>query len=308
MSVLESCIRAAIAGAHAVRAATARPSSIKKDAFVGHHAVVGPADLKSQEAILRQIRLRFPTAWCMTEEPFTRQQSTLRRVTPASLARAMQDRLFVIDELDGSSAYAVGHYEWSTSVACVEMMEHTAGAVCAPDIWNGVLFFADNQRNGVAALNTRLARSLRVASATLRNSYLLIGPDLLIKQFSPLLPGALELANAARTANVANSCALGMALVAAGRAHLLIEPPQRAWDWGAGRRLVESAGGVVIFFRLLDGRIARADRPTLADYDPRARTLGFVAGVERLAEHAFRVLEKGCVRRPQNTTNVSVGA
>lgn len=258
---------------------------------MGHHAVVGPADFRSQEAILGQIRRSFPQSWCMTEERLTRRYPTLRPVTQRTLSRAMRDRVFVIDELDGSSANAAGHYEWCTSVACVEAMEHTAGAVCAPDIWRGVVFFAGGRTNGAASLRGHSVGSLQVVRAELRNAYVLLGPDLLIKEFSRLLNGTLQIVNRARTANISNSCALGMAMVAAGKAHLIIEPPQRPWDWAAGYRLITSAGGTVLFYRIDERGIYRVDAPTVADYNPSARALGFVAGAHPLVEQAFRLFE-----------------
>ena len=109
----------------------------------------------------------------------------------------------------------------------------------------------------------------------------------MIQPFAKQLPGILSISEMARTTNIVNSCALGMALVAAGKSNVIIEPPQRPWDFAAGRALIEDAGGVVLFYRIDRERPVRVEAPTERDFDPENRALGFVAGHSDIAEEVI---------------------
>ena len=87
------------------------------------------------------------------------------------------------------------------------------------------------------------------------------------------------------------SCALGMALVAAGRASALVQPPQSPWDWAAGRLLVEEAGGQVLFFELKNGNVVTVESVTAVHYDQNKRSVGFVAGESTLVRQIMDCLQ-----------------
>jgi myo-inositol-1(or 4)-monophosphatase len=154
----------------------------------------------------------------------------------------------MIDELDGSSSFQVGHYEWSVSVSFVRELEFLAGAVYAPKILNGTLFYASRGR-GAFERSGKRGKRLKVGESKLKDAYIVFGVDCFLEKY-PIYNRLLKkLGNPARTTNGVGSCALGLGLVAAGRIDALIQPPQSPWDYSAGKVLVEEAGGRFFFTR-----------------------------------------------------------
>ena len=284
---LEICIRAALAGGRAVIGHRPRRIVRKQDAYVGHHAIVSSADHLSQAAIRKDITSVDPDAWLVFEETAEGRAGSAGRPW-ADLAHS---GAFIVDELDGSSSFATGHHEWSVSVGYLHSLVHRAAAVFAPRVGGGTLFYAAH-RNGAFAREARSrATRLRVAAARLRDAYVLFGPDNFLPDY-PLHNRLVNLiAGAAQTVNSSGSCALAMALVAAGRANALVQPLQSPWDWAAGRLLVEEAGGAVLFYELSNGRVLPLQRLEVRHYDPAVRAVGFVAGPRDLAGEVLERLD-----------------
>lgn len=282
---LRACTEAAVAGARAAKLAGPTELVTKDDPVLGHHAVVSAADYGSQRAILDVLGRAMPKVPVVCEE------TAEGTWTDAKLGRLATKRRFVVDELDGSASFVSGHHEWSVSVACVDGLAHTAGAVCAPDIQSGLLFHA--ARGGGAHLRRgqRPPVRLRVKRRPLREAYVLTGPDSLLRRYPAHNALTTSLASECRTLNVVGSCALAMALVAAGCASLLVQPLQSVWDWAAGRLLVEEAGGVVLFYEMDGARIVPVRTLQARHYDPRQRVVGLVAGERALAREALERLE-----------------
>lgn len=283
---LRTCIDAAVAGARAARRAGPAELVTKDDPVLGHHAIVSAADYGSQKAILGVLGRAMPGVPVVCEE--TAEDAPGR--SEAGIRRQARQRRFIVDELDGSASFVAGHHEWAVSVACVDGVTHTAGAVCAPEVFGGALFYAGRGGGAFLRKGRRPPVRLRVKGLPLREAYVLTGPDSLLHRYPAHNALTTAIASDCRTLNVVGSCALAMALVAAGRASLVFQPLQSVWDWAAGRLLVEEAGGVVLFYEMDGERIVPARRLQARHYDPRRRVLGFVAGERGLARQTLKRL------------------
>jgi len=261
----------------------------KNDKYVGHHAIVTPADYISQEAILRA--LRDADSSFMTEEHVEDKNFRKRLIRADSLERMKDSGVYIIDELDGSSSFSIGHYEWSISVGYVENLEHRAGAVFAPKIDSGLLFYA-SLGEGAFIETKKVKKKIEVARRVLNDAYIIFGVDSVLKKYPRHNRFVNEIGDLCRTTNFNGSCALPLGLVAAGKADALIQPPVCPWDWAGGKLIVEEAGGEVIFYEMEGDKIKRVDRLEVGHYHPEKRAVGFVAGHESLAEEIFRRLEK----------------
>src|SRR3989344_9676453 len=67
MDVLNSCIKSAIAGGHAIENFKSKGVKTKADKYVGSHAIVTDADFLSQKAILNELS-KDKEAFFITEE------------------------------------------------------------------------------------------------------------------------------------------------------------------------------------------------------------------------------------------------
>jgi fructose-1,6-bisphosphatase/inositol monophosphatase family enzyme len=257
---------------------------------MGHHAVVSGADYRSQRAVLEVLAAFRADSWVVCEEAVTERVAGLRIGDDLPVTEFGRQGAFFVDELDGSSSFATGHYEWSVSVAYVDALVHRAAAVYAPAIGGGWLFQASRGQGAFLASQGTAPVPLRVSPARMRDAYVLVGPDMLLGRYPLHNRLAVVVADACRTMNASGSCALALGLVSAGRAQLLIQPPQCPWDWAAGRLLVEEAGGVVLFYELVGSRVVPVRKLEPRHYDPAARAVGLLAGDEELAREALALL------------------
>lgn len=286
---LNSCIRAAIAGGEKIADYIPERAETKEDKYVGHHAIVTPADYMSQEAILKE--LRESDSLFMTEEHVEDEHFRKRLIRENSLERMKDSGVYIIDELDGSSSFNTRHYEWSTSVGYVKNVEHTAGAVFAPKIERGILFYASLGEGAFLKMGDEQKR-IGVARRALNDAYLIFGVDSFLTKYPRHNRHVHELADLCRTTNSNGSCALPLGLVAAGKADALIQPLVCPWDWAGGKIIVEEAGGKVIFYEMDEGEIKRVEKLEAKHYHPEKRAVGFVAAHEDLAENIFERLVK----------------
>jgi len=287
--ILNSCIRAAIAGGEKIANYIPERAETKDDQYVGHHAIVTPADYMSQEAILNAIRKG--NAFFMTEEHVKDEDFARRLIRKDNLETMLDQGGYIIDELDGSSSFNIGHYEWSTSVGYVENLEHKAGAVFAPKIDKGLLFYASLGEGSFLEINGG-GKKIEVAQRKLKDSYLIFGVDCFLTKYLFHNRHLHELSDLCRTTNSNGSCALPLGLVASGKADALIQPLVCPWDWAGGKLIVEEAGGKVIFYEMEGDNIKRVDRLEVRHYHPDKRMVGFVAAHEDLAENIFEKLGK----------------
>ncbi|GEM_PF-1908924 len=293
-----ACALSSYAGGKAIENFKPTEDAIDKGDFA-HHAVVGKADYIAQEAALKKLNEYDPDADFITEEHVQDESFRRRVIGNSDIERMRTGRVYIIDELDGSSAFDKGHYDWSVSVGHLRNMEHIAGAVCAPQIYNGRIFLA-GKGNGTHVWNGSQLKQTKVSDVRdLKKAYVIAGLDCGWPSYPPYNKLWIKLGDKARTVGT-NTCAIGLGLVAAGNADAIVQPLQSPWDWAAGKLLVEEAGGKVIFYEMeqtdqqgdvnIYDRIQPIERLEPKHYDPSKRAVGFVAGNEKLADEIMEML------------------
>lgn len=289
---LKNCIDSAVAGGKAISKARSSLGKTKGDRAVGHHAIVSNKDFISQRAILANILNRDPDARFMTEE-HVRSALKGRLVTADRLSQLRTGRAYIIDELDGTSSNNIGHYEWSTSVGLLDQLESAAGAVYAPKISGGTLFYGSKGEGSFVKDGENMrGKRMNVSTKGLGDAYVIMGVDCVLTKYPIHNRLLTEIGDQARTTNSNGSCALALGLVASGRADALVQPLQSPWDWTAGKCLVEEAGGEMIFYEMNGGKVTPVEKPVERHYNPDVRGVGFVAGNRDLARRIFDILIK----------------
>ena len=284
---LQACIVSALAGGDAIKDFVPCLGKEKNDAL-GHHAIVTDADYISQKAILECLVSIDNSSYFMTEE-IVPELLKDRSIKKQDLDRLKDSGVYIIDELDGTSSKSIGHYEWSISVGYVKDLEHIAGAVYAPEIYGGALFYASKD-NGAFQNSSKKKHRLNVKDNMLQDSYVIFGVDSGMKIYPVHNKLLNELSDRCRTINFNGSCALPLALVAAGHADALIQPLVYPWDYAAGKVIVEQAGGKMIFYEINDNKIIPIEKLEPRHYDPEKRKLGFVAANETLSNEIISLM------------------
>lgn len=196
--------------------------SLRFEAKANAQDVVSVADKESEALMRRMIAARFPDDSMLGEE-YGRQEGT-------------SGYGWVMDPVDGTSAFVFGIPSWCVSVAVTRGSETVAGVIYDPT--NDELFSAsagsDFTINGTPS---RLDGSL-----TLENGLVGIGANHRVA--SHLASDVIHRLIDGGGMFIRNgSGALMLAYVAAGRLAGYYEPHMNAWDCLAGLHLVERAGG-----------------------------------------------------------------
>lgn len=303
---LNHCINAALAGGKA-SLLTSSDEVVIKESFVGEgHAIVTDADIASNKAILTILQSDFDS-YFITEEETTISEISNRILNESSFDKLEECRAYVIDEICGTSSHKIGHYEWAVSVGYVDRLEHSAGAIYAPKVYGGALFYAakdkgafmqigeKNKLGGVERVDSEDSgdEKLSVSDTELKDAYVIFGADCVIKSKYPKhfeLMG--QISDDIRTTNMNGSCALPLALVAAGKVDALVQPLQCVWDYAAGKVLVEEAGGIIKFYEMDEkGNCFPIDELQLKHYDPGKRKVGFIAGNKNIVDELMAKLK-----------------
>jgi 3'(2'), 5'-bisphosphate nucleotidase len=192
------------------------------------------ADRAAQEAILQELRRRFPAdALCAEEQ------------TP-TLADAPKEgpRLWVVDPIDGTRGFAQKNGEFSVMVGFVDRGHVAVGVVYEPAtgrltraVQGGGCWREDG---GAAAERCRVSATADLAAATLTQSR--SKPGKVSRQ--------VELLHPAKVIET-HSAGIKLALVARGQADLYVNHYEAFHDWDicAGHILVAEAGGKVTGLR-----------------------------------------------------------
>lgn len=270
----------------------------KGDLNVGHHAIVTKDDVGAQGLILEHLSAGFGGAFFITEEKEHAGRFKEKLLTDERLSLFYNSLVFLVDPLDGSSQKNNELYEYSVSIGTAINGEHVNGAIYAPDVRGG-LIVSGTRGGGVSVVERNLFKNTegRVAANPIKKSVVLVGVDLFIlPQFSRFL---YEFSPQVRTTNSIGSCALGLALVAAGRVDAIVQPVQCPWDWSAGYPLVEEAGGKFQFYYYGDGKnqrnensVAPLKRPDLLSYSSEKRNTAFIAGNPKTVDWLFETLQR----------------
>lgn len=195
----------------------------------GEIDLVTEVDHACEAAILEVIRSRCADHDIITEE--------------SDLERTGSPYVWIIDPLDGTTNFAHSYPMFCASVALAHEGEVVAGAVF--DALRDELFTAE--RGGGAHLN---GRRLSVTGADkLIQSLIITGfPYDVHEKLAERLRPFIRVLAKARGVRRGGSAALDLSYVAAGRADGFWEGLLKPWDMGAGRLLIEEAGGRVSRF------------------------------------------------------------
>jgi len=285
--MLACMVRAAVAAGDAIK--DLKTDAVQKDDdYVGFHAIVTKADILSQDVILSRLHDAYSTAYFIAEEE---QDGLLSEkiLTSATFRDHIEGLVFGVDSLDGTTQHHRGMYEWSVSVGAMQGLRHSRGVVYAPAVNGGSLFYGSAAAGVKALEGETAARDCVVAKTSLEGSLVQFG--VVAAQTRTFSGAHHRTSNIVRTTTTNGSCALGLALVAAGKIDALIQPPQRVWDWFGGLPLVTLAGGDVRFFNVDEsGFPVPFAAMQLMDYDPGKMACGFVAAESDMAARLFGVL------------------
>lgn len=148
------------------------------------------------------------------------------------------DTLWIIDPIDGTTNFVHQQINFSVSIAVYHKGEAAVGVVYDPS--RDELFYAT--KGGGAYLNNRrlrLERQVKLEEALLCTSVFWnkraeqIGIDVMFK----------ELAGKVRGMRLLGSAALELSYVAAGRLDGYVSLQLNPWDFGAGKLIIQEAGG-----------------------------------------------------------------
>jgi len=284
---LEACVKSAMAGGKAISDYKPEEAETKNDRELEYHAVVTSADFRSQDAILKKLSIYDEESMLITEENVKNPSFASKLIKSSNLSRISNSRVYIIDELDGSSPYNKGHPEWSISIGYIDRLEHKAGAVFAPHIKNGMLFYASKGEGAFIKAKKEMHVS---KTSDLNKAYVIFGPDCFLKKYPTHNKLLIEIGDVARTVNGIGSCALGLGYVASGMSDALVQPLHFPWDWAAGKVLVEEAGGKMIFYEMENSNIRSIRKLEPKHYNPDKRMVGFVAGNGKIADEIMNIL------------------
>ncbi len=222
--LLDVCLAAAEAGARVVRSHF-RKGTLEVRAKA-EHDFVSQADREAEQAVLGEIRRRYPDHGVLAEEG-------------GSLAGA-GDFLWIVDPLDGTTNFLQGLPIWGVSVACRRGPETVVAAVLDPE--GGNRFSA--RRGGGAYWNER---PMRVSERPgLQGAFLATGyPFRARATLDTYLAVFRSVFLEARAIRRCGAAALDLAYTAAGVFDGFFEFRLSPWDIAAGALLIEEAGGRV---------------------------------------------------------------
>jgi myo-inositol-1(or 4)-monophosphatase len=260
----------------------------KFDVGYSHSASSTSADALSQMLILRGLRIKFPNAHILTEEKPGSEDHRSNLITLDRLDKMMTGTTFGVDPIDGTSEFKNGLYEWALSIGVMQDGVHTGGAIYAPAIRGSVLVAGERGRGVFLSEAGKKLRKVRVSSRTAKEVVIYIGCDFhWLEGFNAFGKSFAKVVNRTKSTG---SCAVGLAMVFAGKVDVSIPTVQKPWDWFAGYPLVEEAGGKFQFYHYREGKIEPLAKPDLAGYTPDRPNLAFIAGNPKLVDWLFELL------------------
>ena len=215
-------------------------------------SLVTYVDKTSERMIVQALRDLLPGSGFVTEE--------------GTAGRAGEDRVWIIDPLDGTTNYIHGIFPYSVSIALMDKGELVAGVVY--ELGQDELFRA--WKGSATFLN---GKEIRV-SESVHSVDTLIGTGFPYYDFDRVgdYIGAMkELMGKTRGLRRMGSAAVDLAYVAAGRFDAFFEHALHAWDVAAGALILRQAGGKVTDFNggdnwLFGGEIVAAGANYLPEF------------------------------------------
>jgi myo-inositol-1(or 4)-monophosphatase len=192
-----------------------------------HREVVTAADLAAESVIVRVLRTG-PEATIITEE------------TSPDVSD-LGGLCWIVDPLDGSSAYLHGLDTYTVSIAAWRRGRPVVAVVAMPP--QEAMFHAVAGRGAYGP-----SGPLRVSSREVRSAVVSLGSSVVRSALAgerDVQRGLADAVTQAQGLRIAASCAQELALVAQGKVDLFFAARQRLWDYAAGILLVREAGGNV---------------------------------------------------------------
>jgi myo-inositol-1(or 4)-monophosphatase len=221
---LSTCEAAARAGGQELLAWQGRFQTRTK----GVRDLVTDADLASQEAIRRIVATRFPGHAFVGEEQGS-----------ASTARIVDQLIWIVDPLDGTTNYVHGYPNFAVSVAIARGNDVLAGVVYDP---LRDQCFAAAAGKGAWCNGSRLKTSEVIA---VDEALVAVSLPAHVERDSADLLDFIEAAQASQAVRRSGSAALNLAHVAGGALDAFWATHIHSWDVAAGILLIREAGGVI---------------------------------------------------------------
>lgn len=229
-------IEAALAAGRAIRKATGGKIEIKE----GMSNVVNEADYASGKAIRRTLNSRLEVYNLLSEEGDENFESPLEI-----------DKLWIVDELDGSKNFADSLSDVAVSIAYAERGVVKVGVVYNPI--TGQLFYAEEGKGSfymgkAYGSNRRVKQKLQVSSntglskATVETS---ISYDIEQTRYHDSILHSFHDTGLAVRSRMIGSSVMQLSRVASGGSDLHFHSDLKPWDLAAGSLLVKEAGGVI---------------------------------------------------------------
>lgn len=196
--------------------------SLQEQTKESSHSIVTVHDLEVERIIIETIRESDTDARVLSEEMEDR---------GAGISRPF----WVIDPLDGTSYFVRGLGSYSVSIGFVDDQGVRVGVVFCPA--TDEMFEAE--RGAGAYLNGDRIRVSDIADP--REALFTFSHRFLRESWK--FKGRLEMVKTVRSIRGGGSCAQELAYLAAGRIDAFIALSQSLWDYAAGLRILEEAGG-----------------------------------------------------------------
>ncbi|MGO4705611.1 inositol monophosphatase [Microvirga sp. 2MCAF38] len=240
-----ACAVAREAGAYAKRRFNGRPGLSMLN-FKGHQDYLSATDAEVERLIKNRLLTSFPGDAFLGEEG----------------GGTFEDRVWVVDPVDGTANFVRGIAQFCISIAYVENNEIQIGIIYDP--MSDELFAS--YRGGGATLN---GEPIRVSGLSdIRSASIEIGWSTR-RPLGDYMEVVDRFMKAGAVVRRGGSGALALAYVAAGRTDAYCELHMNSWDALAGLLLIEEAGGRVNDFLaqsgLRDGNVVLGGTPELHD-------------------------------------------
>jgi myo-inositol-1(or 4)-monophosphatase len=259
----------------------------KEKSGEGHRSVITEADTAGQAFILDAFPKSLKTVFICEEDA-----SDPRVLPKENVGDITRKQLVVIDPIDGTAPFAHGQPGWAVAGGLVENFEPVGSVIYAPDANDGSFLVSYKKRQ--MQFSEHGSKWVCVGNPTThkrKESLVLLGADtLLYRNAAEILP---KLAASTRSVATTGSGLFGLMQVALGRASVVIQTPQKVWDWIPLYHAVVSAGRTFAFFRFKDKALVELVHFDERSFNfPREDRLGFVAGEPEMVEWIMNKLPR----------------
>ena len=282
---------------HLIRAVVLAGESVKKmyrHAEIaegqGHRSLITEGDVMARDIMVAHLAAEIHGIKILSEEE-NNNPSLLSKKDPRGI---LGKGIFgIIDPIDSTVRFAHDMAGWGVAGGVIVDGSIEMSAVYAPADNQGL--FVSAARDGGVWCKEWARKPRRISidrNRLLKESVLLFGVDVTL--YRSIMLAVSIIAPKMQAVYTSGSGILGLAKIATGKADVVIQTPQKAWDWATAYRAVIESGNIFQFFRIRDNGdivpVATYDYEAFC-YEPSGR-LGYVAGVPSLVQKIWRVLPK----------------